>query len=67
MNREVISYSDIQKFPFEGIVFAPCLPNGETIEVASSIHYKNGKFLEFPFDKDINDIKLFENYIMYYK
>ena len=67
MNREVISYSDIQKFPFEGIVFAPCLPNGETIEGASSIHCTNGKFLELPFDKDINEIKLFENYIMYYK
>lgn len=67
MNREIISYNDIQKFPFEGIVFVPCLPNGETIEGASSIHYKNGEFLEFPFDKDIDDIKLFKNYIMYYK
>ena len=67
MNREIISYSDIQKFPFEGIVFAPCLPNGETIEGASIIHYKNGEFLEFHFDKYIDDIKLFKNYIMYYK
>ena len=67
MNREIISYNDIEKFPFEGIIFKPCLPNGEIIEGASSIHYKNGEFLEFPFDKNIDDIKVFNNYIMYYK
>ena len=44
MNREIISYNDIEKFPFEGIIFKPCLPNGEIIEEASSIHYKNGEF-----------------------
>ena len=62
MSREIIDYKKIEDFPFEGIIFKPCLPNGEIIEEASSIHYKNGEFLEFPFDKNIDDIKVFNNY-----
>ena len=66
MSREIINYKKIEDFPFEGIIFKPCLPNGKIIESASSIHYKNGKFISFPLDKDLDDIKVFNNYIMYY-
>ena len=67
MNREMINYKDIENFPFEGIIFQPCLPNGEIIESASSIHYRDGSFITFPLDRDLDNIKVFENYIMYYK
>lgn len=67
MNREMINYKDIENFPFEGIIFKPCLPNGEIIESASSIHYRDGSFITFPLDRDLDNIKVFENYIMYYK
>lgn len=67
MNREMINYKDIEKFPFEGIIFQPCLPNGKIIESANSIHYKDGSFISFPLDKDLDDIKVFKNYIMYYE
>lgn len=66
MSREIIGYKKIEDFPFEGIIFKPCLPNGKTIESASSIHYKDGSFVSFPLDKDLDDIKVFKNYIMYY-
>ena len=67
MSREMINYKDIEDFPFEGIIFKPCLPNGELIEGASSIHYKDGSFLVFPSDESLDDVKVFKNYIMYYK
>ena len=66
MSREIIDYKKIEEFHFEGIIFKPCLPNGKTIESASSIHYKDGSFVSFPLDKDLDDIKVFKNYIMYY-
>ena len=66
MSREIIDYKKIEEFPFEGIIFKPCLSNGKTIESASSIHYKDGSFVSFPLDKDLDDIKVFKNYIMYY-
>ena len=67
MSREIIDYKRIEEFPFEGIIFKPCLPNGKIIKEASSIHYKDGNFMSFPLDKDLDDIKVFKNYIMYYK
>lgn len=67
MNREMINYKDIENFPFEGIIFKPCLPNGKIIESASGIHYKDGSFTSFPLDKDLDNIKVFKNYIMYYE
>ena len=67
MSREIIDYKKIEEFPFEGIIFKPCLPNGKIIESASSIHYKDGSFVSFPLDEDLDDIKVFKNYIMHYK
>lgn len=67
MNKEVVNYEKIYDFPFEGLIFTPCLENGRVIEGASEIHYKNGDFVSFPFDKGLDDIKIFKNYIMRYK
>lgn len=67
MSREVVNYEKIFNFPFEGLVFIPCYTDGKSIEGASSIHYKDGEFVSFPFDKNIDDIKVFKNYMMKYK
>lgn len=67
MQKEVISYKDIEKFPFEGIVFTPCLQNGRVLEGATEIHYKDGNFVSYPFDEDLDDVKIFKYYIMRYE
>lgn len=66
MSREVISHKEIERFPFEGLVFIPCLSNGEIIDGTDCIFYKDGEFLSYPLEKDLDDIKIFKNYLIKY-
>lgn len=64
MARETIPYSRLEDFPFEGIVFMPSTKNGEVYDGADMLHYKNGRFLTYPFDKSLDNVKIYGYYIM---
>lgn len=67
MAVEVINKERIQDFPFDTLIFTPATKTGKVYEGFDQIHYKDGRFLTYPFDEELNNKHIYDYYIIEYK
>lgn len=63
----MIEYKDISRFPYEDILFCPCMINGKELKSTVPLHFKDGEILTFPFNNKIDNMTVYKYYIMKYK
>lgn len=67
MAVEVINKERIQDFPFDILIFTPSTKTGKAYEGSEQIHYKDGRFLTYPFDETLDNKHIYDYYIIEYK